>query len=152
MSHELCSLFKDHSRYGLSQRKTILRCNILSHWLSSYPEWSLLFLHYVEFGHWSVFSHPAVLVLAYNCPMQCHWINLEAWVNVSHELLTLKVWGRSYLSLSRSVSWLLMPWLLASLGHQHPWYRLCRKGKFLSYLRKHFNYLCHVNVEEWYEM
>ena len=30
------------------------------------------------------------------------------------------------------ISWLLMPWLLlASSKHQHPWYWLCRMGKFL---------------------
>ena len=32
-----------------------------------------------------------------------------------------------------------MPWLLVSPGHQHPWYWLCRIGKFLSYLRKDFS-------------
>ena len=36
--------------------------------------------------------------------------------------------------------------------HQHPRYWLCRTGKFLSYLRRDFNYLCHVNVEEWHPM
>ena len=50
--------------------------------------------------------------------------------------------GPSYLSLTRSLSWLLMPWLLTSPGHQQPWYWLCRIGRFLSYLRKDFNYLC----------
>ena len=44
-----------------------------------------------------------------------------------------------------------MPWLLASPGHQHPWYWLCRTSTFLSYLRKNFNYLCHVNVTEWHK-
>ena len=34
-----------------------------------------------------------------------------------------------------------MPWLLTSPGHQQPWYWLCRIGRFLSYLRKDFNYL-----------
>ena len=29
-----------------------------------------------------------------------------------------------------------MPWLLASSGLQRHWYRLCRIGKFLSYLRR----------------
>ena len=43
-------------------------------------------------------------------------------------------------------------WLLTSPGHQHPWYWLCIIGKFLSYLRKNFNYLCHVNVVEWHKM
>ena len=35
---------------------------------------------------------------------------------------TLNVRGLSYLGLTRSISWLLMPWLLASPGHQQPWY------------------------------
>ena len=54
-------------------------------------------------------------------------------------MLTLNVQGPSYLGLSRSISWLLMSWLLASPGHQQPWYWLRRIGRFLSYLRKDFN-------------
>ena len=50
----------------------------------------------------------------------------------------------SYLDLNSSVSWLLMPWLLASPGHRHPWYWLCGIGEFLSYKRKDFHYLYHV--------
>ena len=37
--------------------------------------------------------------------------------------------GPSYLSITRSMSWLLMPWLLASPGHQHPWYWPRRIGR-----------------------
>ena len=48
-------------------------------------------------------------------------------------ILTLNLWGPSYLGLTRSLSWLLMPWLLTSPGHQQPWYWLCRIGKSLSY-------------------
>ena len=66
--------------------------------------------------------------------------------------LTLNVRGPSYLGLTRSVSWLLMPWLLTSPGHQQPWFWLCRIGKFLSYLRKDFNYLRSINVEKWHKM
>ena len=43
-------------------------------------------------------------------------------------LLTLNVRGPSYLGITRSISWLLMPWLLTSPGHQQPWYWLCRIG------------------------
>ena len=50
--------------------------------------------------------------------------------------LTLNVRGMSYLGLTSSISWLLMPW-----------YWLCRIGRFLSYLRKDFNYLRRINVE-----
>ena len=53
--------------------------------------------------------------------------------------LTLNVWGPSYIGLTRSISWLLMPWLLKSPGHQQPWYWLYRISRFLSYLRKDFN-------------
>ena len=66
--------------------------------------------------------------------------------------LTLNVRAPSYLGLTRSISWLLMPWLLTSPGHQQPWYWLCRIGRFLSYLRKDFNYLRHINMEKWHKM
>ena len=56
------------------------------------------------------------------------------------------------LSARTALIWLLMHWLLASPEHQHPWYWLCRKRKFLSYLRKDFNYLCHVKVEQRHKM
>ena len=67
-------------------------------------------------------------------------------------LITLNVRGPSYLGLTRSISWLLMPWLLTSPGHQQPWYWLYRICRSLSYLRKDFKYLCHINVEEWHKM
>ena len=40
-----------------------------------------------------------------------------------------------FLGLSWSMSWLLMPWRLASTGHQHPWYWPCRIGRSWSYMR-----------------
>ena len=60
--------------------------------------------------------------------------------------------GQSNLGLTSSISWLLMPWLLTSPGHQHPWYWPCRIGRSLPYFRKYFNYMCHVNEEEWHKM
>ena len=67
-------------------------------------------------------------------------------------VLTLNVRGPSYLSLTRSISWQLMPWLLTSPGHQQPWYWLCKINKSLSCLRKNFNYLRRINVEKWHKM
>ena len=83
-----------------------------------------------------------------------HFITMLTWMylNINSLTLTLNVRGQSYLGLIRSMSWLLMPWLHASPGHQHQWYWLRRMGKFVSYLRTDFNYMCHVNVEEWYKM
>ena len=40
--------------------------------------------------------------------------------------LTLNVRGQSYLGWSWSISWLLIPWLHTSPGHQQHWYWLCR--------------------------
>ena len=45
----------------------------------------------------------------------------------------------------------ILPWLLASPGHQQPWYWLCRIGRPLSYMRKYLNYLCHINAREWHK-
>ena len=67
-------------------------------------------------------------------------------------MLILNVRGPSYLGLTRSVSWLLMPWLLTSPGHQQPWYWLYKMCRSFSYLRKDFKYLCHINVEEWHKI
>ena len=64
-----------------------------------------------------------------------HW----QWSYVS-VALTLSVQRLSYHSLIRSISWLLLSWLLASPGHQQPRYWLCEIGKFLSFTRKDFNY------------
>ena len=64
----------------------------------------------------------------------------------------LNVRGPSKLGLTRSISWLLMPWLLTSPGHQQPWYWLYRICRSLSYLKKNFKYLCHINVEKWHKM
>ena len=72
--------------------------------------------------------------------------------SLGYNKLTLNLRGPCYLSLTRSISWLLMPWLLLSPGHQQPWYWLCRIGRSMSCLRKDSNYLCHINVEEWYKM
>ena len=51
-------------------------------------------------------------------------------------ILTSSVWRLSYLDLLRSLSWLLMPWFLASPDHQQPWYWLCEIGKSWSFRRK----------------
>ena len=39
--HRTKSKSMDHSGYGLSQWEKTLQCNIISHWLSPYTEWSL---------------------------------------------------------------------------------------------------------------
>ena len=86
---------------------------------------------------------------------------IQCWCNVDNGQightritfhLTLNVQGPSKLGLTRSISWLLMPWLLASPGHRQPWYWLCRIGRSLSYSRRNFNYLSLICVEEWHKM
>ena len=76
----------------------------------------------------------------------------SSFVPVSNFCLTLNLRGPSYFGLTRSISWLLMPWLLTSPGHQQPWYWLHRICRSFAYLRKGFKYLCYMNVEEWHKM
>ena len=80
------------------------------------------------------------------------WLVGKFFQAITEPMLTLNVRGPSYLGLTRSISWLLMPWLLTSPGLQQPWYwpnRICRS---YSYSRKCFKYLCQINVEEWHKM
>ena len=84
-------------------------------------------------------------------PVWGKWVSRPQRVNMC-ECIDLKqpstcVRGLSYLGLIRSISWLLATWLLPSPGHQRPWYRLCRIGMSLSYLRNDSNNLCHIDVE-----
>ena len=65
----------------------------------------------------------------------------------THNASTLNMRKPSYLSLTRSILWLLMPWLLTSPWHHQPWYWLCRICSSWSYLRKNFKYLCQIIVE-----
>ena len=63
---------RDHSGYGLSQWETTLPCNVFSHWLSPYLEWSLWYLmlyrhiccaHLVNISRWRCHQNWAVLLL-----------------------------------------------------------------------------------------
>ena len=53
----------------------------------------------------------------------------------SYVSLTLNLQGSSYLGLTRSISWLLTPWLLVLPGHQQSWYWPCKIDKPWSYTR-----------------
>ena len=79
-------------------------------------------------------------VMAWCLTTPSFYLNMCSEIILLKLQLTLNVQGLSYLGLTRSISWLLMPWLLTSPGHQQPWYRLCRIDRFLSYLRKDLNY------------
>ena len=53
------------------------------------------------------------------------WLQ-EMWQRGQYNFLALNVRRPNYLGLTRSISWLLIPGLLTSAGHQQPWYSLCR--------------------------
>ena len=59
-------------------------------------------------------------------------------------LITVNVRKPSYPELTRSISWLLMLWLLATLSHQHSWYWLWKIGKTLPSMR--ISSICFVSV------
>ena len=112
------------------------------------PNRRLCLIYHKKDPKWSFF--PYVWVNTALCAMQ--WpITIPTqkgnWITRGSYSLTLNVRGPSYLGLTRSISWLLMPWLLTSPGHQQPWYWLSRICKSWSHLRKDFKYLCQINVE-----
>ena len=43
-TYQFYQLITHATGYGLSQWEMMLQCNIISHWLSPYPEWSLAFV------------------------------------------------------------------------------------------------------------
>ena len=51
--------------------------------------------------------------------------------------------------ITKSIPWLLMPWLLASPGHLHPLYCQCKINRSLSFMGNDFNNLLHLSVEKW---
>ena len=48
---------------------------------------------------------------------------------------------------ARSISWLLMPWLLVSPGHQQPFYWWYRSNRSLSFMLRNANHLQHCSLE-----
>ena len=65
--------------------------------------------------------------------------------------LTYLVLKPKYFIQSRSIPWLLMPWLFVLPGHQQPWYWMCRINGSLSSTRKDFNYLRHIRIVKWFQ-
>ena len=114
------------------------------------------FMNYFLYTNWCTLSEISLKFVpkgSVQLTINQHWF--RKWLGVERQeaiILTLNVQGASYLGLTRSISWLLMPWLLASPGHQHPWYWLCKISKYWSYTWQDFNYLWHVSVEEWHKM
>ena len=108
-----------------------------------YSAWVPVIIHVISCNIGPRYMH-FMDMLVFWCKLQRNWHNIN--IN-SGDGLTLNVRGPSYLGVTRSISWLLMPWLLTSPGHQQPWYWLCRICKSWSYLTKDFKYLCYVNVE-----
>ena len=65
----------------------------------------------------------------------CPWVVTPITWIIMRVHFTLNMRGPSYLGLTGSISWLLMPWLLMSPEHQQPWYWLYRIYGSFSYLR-----------------
>ena len=66
--------------------------------------------------------------------------------------LILLVLRPEYSGRTRSISWLLMPWLLMSPGHQPSWYWPCKIGRTLASMRSDFNHLWCVSVKKSYKL
>ena len=73
-------------------------------------------------------------------------------LNLCYSHSTINVRGLNYSGWTYSIAWLLMHWLLASPGHQHPRWWLYRMAQVFSSMRKEFKYQCHNSVEIWYKL
>ena len=86
LCHTNFILPRDHSRYGLSQWETTLHCNVVSHWLSPYPEWSptsylgdevphATASHWAPCEKWSTYLKVFNIILIYYYPSAIMLIN-----------------------------------------------------------------------------
>ena len=97
----LVAEFRDHCGYGLSQWETMLLCNIVTHWLSPYPEWTL----------W-------IVNVCRNINMYFHWhmqfIDIEV-VKVVENCLSRR---QESIFLAQSILWLFVAWWCKEPRHQ----------------------------------
>ena len=61
-------------------------------------------------------------------------------IDMMYSSSTFCCWNQYIPSKIRSMHWLLMPWLLVSPGHQHPWHWTCRINWCLFSTRKNQDY------------
>ena len=66
--------------------------------------------------------------------------------------LTHLVLRQQFSQRTRSIPWLLMPWLLASPGHQQPWYWLHETGTSLSSWGANLNNMDISTTLQWHHM
>ena len=77
-------------------------------------------------------SEPTLVsLLTYICVTRTQWVTLD------------------YSRIIRPIPSLLMPWLLASPGHQQQYYWICRINGPLSSMNKDNNYLHFLSVKNW---
>ena len=92
---------------------------------------------------WVINSHNSEVVVISTCK---HWLRLWQVIVVMKPKLTLRVLKPG---ITRSMPWLLMPWLNVFLGYQQSWFGLFRVNRWLCLTKKNFTYLCHLNVKIW---
>ena len=72
-------------------------------------------------------------------------IMMEGSISALNSKFTLCSWNQDFPG--ELSGCFLMPWLLASPGHQQPWYWSYKIDEFLSYMMNCFNSLCHLSIE-----
>ena len=105
----LLAVFRDHSGYGLSQWEMMLQCNMVSHYLSPYPEWSLC----VTSSQTINFPWP-IDVHMYLRPCHHSWITLSqlrcvhsrkfSWINRLHICQHLGATGKFFTKTKESAT------------------------------------------------
>ena len=148
-------MFRADSRFAPSQWKTLLQSNVVSHWPGASLESALMFKYLLQIEFLSTceivlrwmpqnyFDDKSALV-----KVLMAWYHQVTWANVEPDLCRYMA---SLLG-TKSLPWLLTPWLLAEPGHQQSKYWQCDIDRLLAWVasfRRNLNSWCHLNIEKW---
>ena len=109
---------------------------------------------YLQYGCQYVWCGASFTCIGINMIMRC--LHVRCWIQGVVKLIfahdsNLSDDQTHSICETRSIPWLLMPWLLASPGDQQPWYWPCEMYRSLSSIRNNFNYLPNISAEKWQE-
>ena len=153
--HYMVSSYNNTAQHNIVLRTAITQLSIILYCIQ----------HYNDHVHGLVqncsISSASAMEILKCCTKPSMWKQGSNWTHLRRPYLALKgeLWGfceyfREFYTVGtetrifwenwlNTTPWLLIPWRLASLGHQQPWYWLCRINRSLSSMRKDFNCLCH---------
>ena len=103
-------MIRDHFVYASSQRKTVLHCNAISHWLEAHTEWSLC--DHPEFAEFIEIFVDSGSTSQTWCDTVSHWVN-RAWSNdfcfQPNRINPQVIWLKIYFISPNTIFWFHIP-------------------------------------------